>query len=65
MIAIISAFININNTNIFGAFIYGGLTGLPLLVNIITTVMFAIAVLATIISGIDYLKNGKYLLNDC
>lgn len=65
MIAIIVAFININNTNIFGVFIYGGLTGLPLIINIITTIMFIIATFATVISGIDYLKDGKDLLKDC
>ena len=65
MIAIISAFININNINAFGAFIYGELTGIALIVNIITTIMFIIATLATIISGIDYLKGGKDLLKDC
>ncbi len=65
MIAIITAFININNTNVFGAFIYNQLIGLPLVINIITTVMFIVCVIATIISGIDYLKNGKDLLKDC
>lgn len=64
MTAIILAFINVNNTNIFGNFIYGKLTGLPLLINFLTTVAFIIAVIATIISGIDYLKNGKELLKD-
>ena len=65
MIAVISAFININNTNAFGAFIYGELTGIALIVNVITTIMFIIATIATIISGIDYLKGGKDLLKDC
>ena len=64
MTAIILAFININNTNVFGNFIHGNLTGLPLLINFLTTVAFIVAVLATIISGIDYLKNGKELLKD-
>ena len=64
MTAIILAFININNTNIFGNFIHGNLAGLPLIVNILTTVSFIIAVIATIISGIDYLKDSKKLLKD-
>ena len=64
MIAIILAFININNTNIFGNFVHGNLTGLPLIINILTTVSFIIAVIATIISGIDYLKDSKKLLKD-
>ena len=64
MIAIICAFININNTNVFGNFIHGNLTGLPLIINFITTVAFVVAVIATIISGIDYLKDSKELLKD-
>ena len=65
MIAIIAAFININNTNIFGEFIKGNLTGLPLLINALTTVMFVISTIATIFSGYEYLKNSKELLKDC
>ena len=65
MTAIILAFININNTNIFGNFIHGNLTGLPLIINFLTTVAFIIAVITTIISGIDYLKDSKKLLKDC
>ena len=65
MVAIISAFININNTNIFGEFIEGTLTGLPLVINIITTGMFDISTIATIFSGYEYLKNSKELLKDC
>ena len=34
------------------------------LINIISTVMLVISVIATIFSGIDYLKNGKDLLKD-
>lgn len=65
MIAIISAFININNTNTFGNFLNGNLTGLPLLINIVTTLMFIISTAATIFSGYEYLKNSKELLKDC
>lgn len=64
MIAIISAFVNINNTNIFGEFIKGNLMGLPLLINVLTTVMFIISTIATIFSGYEYLKNSKGLLKD-
>ena len=64
MFAIILAFININNTNIFGSFIYGNLKGLPFLLNFLTTIAFITAVLTTIISGIDYLKDSKELLKD-
>ena len=65
MIAIIAAFININNTNIFGEFAKGTLTGLPLLINVITTLMFVVSTIATIFSGYEYLKNSKELLKDC
>ena len=64
MTAIILAFININNTNIFGNFIYGSLTGFPLIVNVLTTIAFIITVITTILSGIDYLKGSKELLKD-
>ena len=33
-------------------------------INIISAVMLVISVVATIFSGVDYLKNGKYLLKD-
>ena len=64
IIAIIFAFININNTNKFFAFTTGNLTGTSLVINIITSVMMIICVIATIFSGIDYLKGGKELLKD-
>ncbi len=64
MIAIILAFININNTNAFGAFINGNLTGIELAINILTTVFMVISTVATIFSGWDYLKDSKKLLND-
>lgn len=66
IIAIIFAFININNTNIFMNFTNGEITGITLVINCITSIMFILATIATIISGIDYLKNGKELfLKDC
>jgi len=34
------------------------------LINILSTVMLVVSVIATIFSGIDYLKNGKDLLKD-
>ena len=64
MIAIILMFININHTNVFGAFINGGLTGISLLVNVLSTTLMTISVIATIFSGWDYIKNGKDLLKD-
>lgn len=66
IIAIIFAFININNTNIFMNFTNGEITGIALIINCITSIMFILATIATVISGIDYLKNGKeLLLKDC
>lgn len=64
IIAIIFAFININNTNKFFAFTNGNLTGASLVINIITSIMMLVCVVATIFSGIDYLKGGKELLKD-
>ncbi len=62
--AIILAFINIDNTNIFGVFIKGNLSGLPLIVNILTTLAFVVAVIATIVSGYKYIKEGKELIKE-
>ena len=64
MIAIILMFININGTNIFGNFIFSRLTGIELIINILTTVLMLASVVATIFSGWDYIKNGKDLLKD-
>jgi len=62
MIAIILAFININGTNIFLGFINGRLTGIEFVVNMLTSVMMIISVIATIFSGWEYVKDGKDLL---
>lgn len=59
IIAIIIAFIDINS---FGTCFNVGLTGIQLVLNILQTSMMIICVLATIISGIDYLKDGKKFL---
>lgn len=64
MIAIILAFININGSNIFFNFVNGDLTGIALIINILTSVMMLISVIATIFSGIDYIKGGKDLFKD-
>ena len=57
--AIIIALIDVNT---FGRCFTGGLTGIQFLLNLAQTLMMIICVLATIISGIDYLKDGKELL---
>lgn len=59
IIAIIIAFIDVNS---FGRCLDGGLTGIQLLLNISQTLMMTICVITTIISGIDYLKDGKKIL---
>ncbi len=62
MIAIILAFIDNNS---FGTVFTGTLTnGYEITINILTTLMMTICVIATIFSGIDYLKGGKELLKD-
>ena len=62
MIAIILSFININGTNIFCNFINGGLTEIEFTVNLLTSVMLIISIIATIFSGWEYVKDGKDLL---
>lgn len=61
MIGLIAALIDMNR---FAKFIDGSLTGIPLALNILSTVMISISVIATIISGWDYLKGGKDILKD-
>lgn len=61
MIALILAFVNINNTNSFALFINGNLTGIELVINVLTTVLLVISVIATVFSGWDYLKDSKKL----
>lgn len=61
MIALILAFVNINNTNSFAFFINGNLTGIELVINVLTTVLLVISVIATVFSGWDYLKDSKKL----
>lgn len=59
IIAIIIAFFDINS---FGACFSGNLTGINLILNIAQTLMMIVCVVATVLSGIDYLKNGKQIL---
>lgn len=60
IIAIIVAFIDINS---FGRCLMGGLKGIQLWLNILQTVAMFTCVIATIVSGVDYLKDGKKYLN--
>lgn len=61
MIGIIIAFIDVNA---YGAVFTKNLTGFNLAINIITTLMITISVIATIFSGWNYLKGSKELFKD-
>lgn len=61
MIAIPVALIDIHA---FGEFFKGNLTGIWLILNIISTIIMFVSVIATIFSGWSYIKNGKDLLKD-
>lgn len=50
--------------NSFATCFNGSLNGIEFGLNLISTVMLLISVVATIFSGIDYMKNGKELLRD-
>lgn len=61
MIALIFAFIDIGG---FFTFINGGLSGVHLVINIVTSVMMLISTIATIFSGVDYLWKGRSLFTE-
>lgn len=61
MIAIILAFVDLNP---FGECFSGTLQGGDLILNIIVTGMMIIQTIATIFSGLDYMKGGKKLMKD-
>lgn len=61
MLAIIVAFIDVHS---FGAIFTENLTGWSFALNLLTTGLMLISVIATIFSGWDYIKNGKDLLKD-
>lgn len=58
MLGLVIAFIDVNP---FGAVFNGNLTGVAFWINMATTVLLGISVIATIFSGIDYLKGSKEL----
>ncbi len=62
MIAIILMFLD---NNAYGDLFKGGLTGFAFAMNLATTLIMTISVIATIFSGYEYLKDGKDLLKDC
>lgn len=61
MLAIILVFID---TNSFFEFAFNSLTGYELVLNICSSVLLLVSVIATIFSGYDYLRNGKDLFKD-
>ena len=61
MLGLIIALIDVNS---FGKFLDGSLPGINLIINIASTTMLLISVIATIFSGWEYIKNGKDLLLD-
>lgn len=58
MLGLVVAFADINS---FGAIFSGELTGIAFGINLVTTVLLSISVIATIFSGVDYLKGCKEL----
>ena len=63
MLAIILAFIDVHAFGEFIRYCYS-FTKLGFIVNILNTVLMSLAVIATIFSGYDYLKNGKEILRE-
>lgn len=58
MLGLVIAFVDVNA---YGAIFSGELTGTAFVVNLVSTVLLSISVIATIFSGIDYLKGCKEL----
>ena len=61
MIALILMFIDANK---YGAIFTEHLTGWAFVLNLLTTLLMSISVIATIFSGYEYIKGGKDLLKD-
>lgn len=61
MIALIFAFVDVGG---FFNFVSGNLSGAYLVINIITSVMMTISVIATIFSGWDYVWKGRKLFKE-
>lgn len=59
MIAIMLAFVDLNS---FGACFSGNVQGGEFILNLIVTIMMIIQTIATIFSGIDYMKGAKDLI---
>ncbi len=61
MVGLILAFVD---KNAFGAIFTSNLTGFDFALNLVVTVILSISVVATIVSGVDYLKGSKELFKD-
>lgn len=61
MVGLILAFVD---KNAFGAIFTSNLTGFDFALNLIVTIMLSVSVIATIVSGVDYLKGSKELFKD-
>ena len=61
MIAIKLAFLD---WNALGEWFFGGLQRGDLVLNFIVTIMMIVQTVATIFSGLDYMKGAKKLIND-
>ena len=61
MLALVVAIVDINS---FGAIFTKSLDTYHFIINLFVTAMMSISVVATIVSGFDYIKNGKDLLLD-
>ena len=61
MVGLILAFVD---KNVFGAIFTSNLTGFDFALNLIVTIMLSISVVATIVSGVDYLKGSNELFKD-
>lgn len=61
MLALILALVDMNP---YFAILTGKITGGAFLLNLVSSVLMTISVIATIFSGIDYIKGGKELIKD-
>lgn len=61
MLAIILAIIDVNS---FAALFFNKLTGTSFVINLLSTILMFVSVIATIFSGWDYIKQGKDLFKE-
>ena len=61
MFALIIAIVDIHS---FGEFIHGNLSTVHFIINLLSTSLISISTIATVFSGIDYIKDWKQLFKD-